>query len=301
MNQLSIKIITWNMGKSTKKISDWMSELQTLTVIEPGEDIIFISVQESTNKIGDEYITLFLSQKLDQYEIIHKGRGTDTIGLSYCVYGYLCVKKCLSPTFINRPKDMIGTYKNLCCTKVTLGFGLQIGQIKLILVCSHLPVDFSDKYLENWGYGERVQTMLDVEHSIIDDLIDVMCGNTCVFWAGDLNFRIQTDGTEQLHKLLSHGFGRYHEADKHFLQTNKLTEYDPLKDDFKTFIKRRKSNRLAYNLNRIPSYCDRIIFRGQFTPVKYYSWPSRHNNTDDTYPLCVAYSDHEPVILEGLI
>jgi hypothetical protein len=302
-NKLTIKIITWNMGKSSKKKLDWNLELDKWTIISPSSDLIFISIQESTKSIGEGEILLALQRKLPDYDVHYKGRGTDIIGLSYYVLGYLCVKKSLPSTVINRPDDVVCIYKKMFCTKSSLGFGITIGNARLIFVCSHLPIDFSDTYLDNYGYTERIEAIRTIKTEIINKIAEVIGPPTSIFWAGDLNFRIQVNGVEQLEKLLANELSDYAEHSKEFLQTSKYIEFNSRKKGYKTFVRQRNSTirEHKYNMLRIPSYCDRIIYRGGFTSLRYYSWPPKNKESSATYPISIAYSDHTPVVLEGFI
>jgi hypothetical protein len=300
---MNVKIVTWNMGKSSRKKLDWASELDKWTCLHPIGDVFFFTIQEATKNLGEVVILNILKNRLPDYEIAYKGRGTDLIGLSYYVYGYLCVRRNLSATIINRQDDVVCLYKKKFCTKSSLGFGLIVGAIKLIFVCSHLPIDLSDTYMSNYGYIERIDAMRTIKTDIITKLKDVMGEPTTVFWAGDLNFRVQIDGVEQLEHLMNRELGDYNEAPKDFLQTSKFVEYDPDKSGFRTFMRKRNSPIHAYSLSRIPSYCDRIIYKGHFKPAHYYSWPPKNQSTQSAqhYPMSIAYSDHEPVILEGFV
>jgi hypothetical protein len=185
------------------------------------------------------------------------------------------------------------------CTKSSLGFGLITNGTKLVFICSHLPVDFSDNYLSNYGYGDRIMAIRTIKTEIIGKLKELMGEPTTIFWAGDLNFRIQMDGVEQLERAMNRELSKYIECKKDFLQTSRYVEYDPHKSGYRTFLRKRKSPINGYSLTRIPSYCDRIIYKGHFIPTHYYSWPSKAKEAD--YPLSIAYSDHEPVLLEGYI
>jgi hypothetical protein len=189
----------------------------------------------------------------------------------------------------------------MLCTKSSLGFAVIINTTKIIFICSHLPIDLNDHYLEKLGYNERAEAMRDTKTIIINKMIEIIGEPTVILWGGDLNFRIQSDGVEQLERFMSRELANYTEVGREFLQTSKYVEFDSHKSGYNTFVRKRKSPIHAYSLLRIPSYCDRVIYKGQFTPIGYYSWPFKSHKNPSEYPKSIAYSDHEPVVLEGTI
>lgn len=297
-NQLSVKIITWNMGSSITKITDWKTEIKRWQ-INNEHDIIFIGFQETTKNIGDDFKHI-LSQELNDYTIFSEGEGS-LLAPTFYVYGYLCVKKV--PTIIinklpienNVFDDSIDSTcirKMGICTKPSLQFTIIVNNIKLIFICSHLPI--ITKNDPSFGFQERKDAM----KTIINNVMKSNNNADMIFWCGDMNFRVNQDKTEQLQYLLNNLPNELPELDGfkehkiNFKHTCRLLEYDDIQN-YNDFIKNR-----PYDKKREPSYCDRVIFKGnKFEPSKYYNLPSVLTE----YPLSIAYSDHEPVVLEGIV
>jgi hypothetical protein len=301
MTSLGIKIITWNMGNSINKILDWTSELQKWTIISPDSDILFITIQETTWDIGSVKFLEALKNKLDnQYNIFFEGNGSYLPYTAFYVFGYLCVKK-----NINIKDNTVGStciYKYYVCTKPTIGFGIVIDNRKLLFICSHLPINTYKKEYDDLGYKDRIEAMQRVTDEVINTVSKTINGADVIFWAGDMNFRIETnsENTEQLTKLLTNPpeFLKEFQEDKiNFKPSCRLIEYD--KENYDTFIKNRIESS-GYDKLRNPSYCDRIIYKYNkknnltIIPKKYFGWPT----TVDNYPLSIAYSDHTPVCFE---
>ena len=297
MTTVSIKTISWNMGESINKIDDWDNELKQWDVINSGEDIIFITLQEASDEIGNTAFFQALNKKLENYTIYQDSEGSIIPTMTFHVFGFICIKDGVKVNRIpyvgtdNQSVSSTCIYKYYVCTKPSQGFGLIVNGKKIIFVGSHFPVNTSDKI--TYGLQERVDAIKKVKYEVINNISNSLGGVDTIIWAGDMNFRIQTDGTEQLDTLLkgSTELKEYSEFTKNFQPTCRFKEFDD-NIDYKKFIKDRK-----YDNKRIPSYCDRIIYKGDFTPTKYYSYPIDKSS----YPKSIAYSDHEPVVLEGYI
>lgn len=303
-NQLSVKIITWNMGKSVTEIhkDEWPTEIKKFEFDSVKSDIIFITLQETTKEIGD-YFKPLLQAELSEYTIFSEGNGSN-LAKSFFVYGYLCVKNNAPHIIINKHPiendvndktiDNTCITKNFVCTKPSVEFGIVINNIKLIFIASHLPI--ITKNDPSLGYKERKLAMKTIFKNVEKTVSKAIGGYNIIFWAGDMNYRINSDGSEQLHTLLNdlpnelpHLIG-FKETEKTFSPTCRFVEYHG--QNFDEFVKQR-----PYDSKRIPSFCDRIIYKGDFAPLKYYNLVKELKE----YPLSIAYSDHEPVVLEGVI
>ncbi len=309
---LSIKCITWNMGKSVKKITDWKTEIYEWTIIAPDTDIIFITIQETSHEIGQNIFYEALKIKLPNYSIFHEGEGiSNRITGDFYVYGYLCVKtsvNIIKKPIINDSKDntinSMCIYKTGVCTKASVGFGIIIDETKLIFVCSHLPVNTKDKIDASFGYQERIDAMKIIKTNIIDNVKKSLGGMDYIFWGGDMNMRIQTDinKTEQLEQILNSNipelFGFKEWNKDNIKKTCRYIEYNEKHDNYGQFIEKRNNIQVesGYDPKRNPSYCDRFIYNGNLLDAKYYSWPQSLS-----YPKSIAYSDHSVVVFETKI
>ncbi len=310
--ELSIKCITWNMGKSVKKILDWKTEIYEWAIISPDTDIIFITIQETSKEIGQNIFYEALKTKLPNYSIFHEGEGiSNRLTGDFYVYGYLCVKSGINITKKPIPNDSkdntinsMCIYKTGVCTKASIGFGIVIDETKLIFICSHLPVNTKDKLNASFGYNERIDAMKLIKTHIIDNVRESLDGVDYIFWGGDMNMRIQTDTnkTEQLEQILNSNipeFVGFKEWDKtNIKKTCRYIEYNEKTDDYSQFIEKRNdiSIESGYDPKRNPSYCDRFIYTGNLLNAKYYSWPQSL-----IYPKSIAYSDHSVVVFDTKI
>lgn len=325
-NQLSVKILTWNMGKSVSKIKNWIEELRNWTVLtEKNPDIFFISIQEADPAAGKAF-KHGLHSILNSYEIYSDSEGTIVPGYNYHVFGYLCIKRDLmkftaplSPTKlidsdrnqlvlkplpkrINPSNDKtffsksMCIYKNRSCTKSSVGFGVIVYGHKFIFIGSHLPVNTKDK--QTYGLNQRKDAMHRIQQDIVSGTqrrFGIKFDS--VFWCGDMNFRVDPDGSEQLSTFMgSDPIKFFKEATREFKPTCRFLEWDGTQN-YNTFSTNRLENAIqSYDPRRIPSYCDRVIWNSSaFTYTKYDSFP----NKNDTLTKSIAYSDHNAVFLEG--
>ncbi|AYV77008.1 MAG: hypothetical protein Barrevirus7_15 [Barrevirus sp.] len=305
---ISVKLITWSVGKNSEsKITDWLAELRQWTIISSTNDIIFITLQEVNKKFGSETFLNALKSKLNGYRIFYQGEGPAISSQDYYVFGYLCVKNDgkTSVNLVNMKStklvDSTCIYKNLICMYPTIGFGYEYDGRKLIFVASTLPMNPNDNDYGNLGYSARIDAMKKIDKEVIQDISKALQGLDTIFWLGNMNFRVQTDGIEQLDDLLSSNLDiikGFREANKNGLQKScKYLEYNGL-SNYEQFVMIRQEGK-SFNKEVIPSYCDRIIYKGLFTPLLYYSYPKKGEIAN--YPKSIAFSTHEPVVLEGVI
>jgi hypothetical protein len=297
MSTVSIKVISWNMGESINKIENWDNELEQWDVINNGEDIIFITLQEATDEIGRNVFFQALNKKLKNYTIYQDSEGSNVPTITFHVFGFVCIKDGVNVNripYVGSGHPSVSStciYKYYVCTKPSQGFGLIVNGKKIIFIGSHFPVNTNDKL--TYGLQERIEAIKKVKEEVIKNIANSLGGVDTIIWAGDMNFRIQSDGTEQLDTLLkgSIELKEYNEFTKNFQPTCRFKEFDDTVE-YDKFTKDRQ-----YDDKRIPSYCDRIIYKGNFIPIDYYSYPKDKSK----YPKSIAYSDHEPVVLEGYI
>jgi hypothetical protein len=306
MTDLTVKIISWNMGKSISKISDWVKELEKWDILSTDVDILFITIQEASSGMGCTFAAALKAKMGPNYKLWYEGEGTWIPFQNFHVFGYLFIKSTVD--VIKPPHDnaidSVCVYKKMygisACTKPSVGAGIIVSKggktHKLIFVGSHLPINPKDVENGSLGLKDRVEAIKTIKKEIIDDIDKSLGGYDVIFWAGDLNFRVQTDGVEQLDQLLKDGeLGGFREHVRAFNETCRYLEYDGV-SNYDEFVAKRISKN-GYDDKRKPSYCDRIIFKGSFEPTEYSTWP----RSGDKYPLSIAYSDHEPVILKGII
>jgi hypothetical protein len=130
-----------------------------------------------------------------------------------------------------------------------------------------------------------------------------------IFWGGDLNMRIQEDGTEQLKGILEKipELNEFKEAEKKeniFIKTCRYKEIEEIEkmDKYQEFVQKRNAKE-GYDPKRTPSYCDRVIYKCLDSPlsnIKYYTWPTMTSDANN-YPPSIAGSDHAVAILEAEI
>ncbi|XP_064093024.1 inositol polyphosphate 5-phosphatase E-like isoform X2 [Macrobrachium nipponense] len=180
-------------------------------------------------------------------------------------------------------------------TKGGVAIGFQFFGTRMLFINSHLTAHEEKQAL-------RIQNFRNICHSLeLPRLLpqkhkhkDVTHRYDCVFWLGDLNFRLAVDRDYVLGKLKKPGNDTY----QHLLQWDQLSQarnrgeafsefeegpitfaptfkYDPGTDHYDTSSKQR-----------VPSYTDRILFKSSRGSVKCCSY--------DACPL-FRTSDHKPV------
>jgi hypothetical protein len=312
------------MGKSLKLIKDWKDELEKWTIIDPKMDIICITIQETSKECGSKLFLNALKDKLTDYTIVSEGEGPIVPGLNFHVYVYVCIK---NKIITKKSTQTLCIRKQGMCTKPSVGIGVDLGCVKLVFAGSHFPIDTKDK--ATLGFAERISAMKEINSKVIKPLTKKLGNdNIKVFWAGDMNFRIQSNGEEQLECLIE-GCKQWrkqqhvdvcpHLLDKKILdeclpEGDLLTEsegvdtfekscrYKESKEgsEAKTISLRFSDSDKKYDKKRIPSYCDRILTRGNGISINTYtSWPI--HTSANIYPLSILYSDHEPVYMTGII
>jgi len=325
-NRLTIRVISWNLGESSKPgiILDWNKELAKWDILEDGSDLIFLSIEEASSLVGKN-IGEALKKKMSSYDVFFEGEGTNIPSLNFHVFGYLCIKKndqykYDDPVENNKKDKTIDTIcfkKKYICTKPSVSIGIEItktGYIPktLVFIGSHLPVNTKDK--ETYGYNLRLEAMRVIRKELLKNVekaIGAENGADAVFWTGDFNFRIQ-EGTEQLANAMKTDIlSEFQEHDlKDVVKTCRYKEY---MGNNETELQSYSTGRISktgesddpnleiYDSRRIPSYCDRVIYKMKsgttFKPTKYYSWP----NNPEGYPISILRSDHTVIVLEGYI
>ena len=196
MADISVRVISWNMGKSIKKISDWNKELQEWSILSNDVDILFITVQEASSTVGHEFANALKSKLGSDYTMISDNEGTWIPFQNFHVFGYLFINKNIN--IINLPIDnKNNAIDSVCirkkmfgfsmCTKPSVGLGVIVSknnkQYKLIFVGSHLPVNVKDKDNNSYGFNERIEAMKLIKKEVIDDLIKLLNGYDTIFWA----------------------------------------------------------------------------------------------------------------------
>lgn len=309
MDKFTVKVITWNMGKSAGKITDWNKELEKWTIISPDTDVIFVTIQETTKSIGSDKFLHALQAKLKDYAIYFSGEGSTVPLMNFYVYGYVCVHAGIP---ITTPMKSDGTIESICvrkmnvCTKPTLGFGIKIYGKSLIFICSHLPVDMSDTKNGSYGLSKRVEAMQKIMSTVVKDITKKLGGADVIIWAGDMNMRFETSGIEQLNSLLTpphvEGLKFFKEPmieEENLSPTCRFLEYSD-KQNYNSFATSRLNKEItSYDQKRKKSYCDRVIYSGELIPKEYASWPKDIPAVE--YPKSIAYSDHEPVVFTAVI
>lgn len=163
-------------------------------------------------------------------------------------------------------------------TKATVGIAFDVlmredrKPVRFVFLSSHLPVDTKDPIA--FGLDARIDALAQAEQQVVEPLLSNGPQTAVVFWAGDLNFRhepkfgapiaiadddldhVNVDNyVDQLDRLLAqqaHRVDRYRESatPRLFRPTCK---YAITKDN--------NSDARLYKSTRIPSYCDRILYR----------------------------------------
>lgn len=276
---LRVLVITWNMNGVG---ADWdrqrwnrydLAQTWANLVRTKDADVVAVCVQETgaRSKLADWLKTHVMPQytltrvknsvallstlgavRFDQHlYVFHRsatmGAGVGTLrGDPVCVGSSgSCVKGTVGATLLVPLKG----------ERTTMG-GNEV--LTLTFLSSHFPmVSVGDEGVRarNKAYAASLKGVLDPllvkAHRTYDD---VSAGDV-VFWAGDMNYRIEASGADQLAREKDAGrvFARFSECERTFEPTCKLSVR--AQGTERTYVTKTKKGA------RTPSYCDRILWR----------------------------------------
>ncbi|XP_011643025.1 inositol polyphosphate 5-phosphatase E isoform X2 [Pogonomyrmex barbatus] len=304
--ELKIFVGTWNMNGQTppKELNDFMLPSHIETV----PDLLAIGTQESCSERTEWEAAL--QETLGPSHVLLTSTNLGTLHLA------LFIRRDLIWFCSIAEEDSFSTRPGTAFrTKGAVAIALMIFGTSFLFVTAHLTAH-QDKVKERVNDIKRIVRNLDLpkELPIRQKSKDVTQNFDCVFWCGDLNFRLAQPREEviqwitntcfpqespinmhkdQLRNILNEGavLRGFEEAPIMFPPTYK---YDPGTHNFDSSSKQRT-----------PAYTDRILFRGKGHARGYIRRVSHENSTSskDGVIECLVYdsvpsictSDHKPV------
>ncbi|KAG5305877.1 INP5E phosphatase, partial [Pseudoatta argentina] len=303
--ELKIFIGTWNMNGQTppKELNDFMlpSDIETVP------DLLAIGTQESCSERHEWEAAL--QETVGPSHVLLTSSNLGTLHLALFIRRDL-IWFCSIPEEDNFSTRTGTAFR----TKGAVAIALMIFGTSFLFVTAHLTAH-QDKVKERVNDIKRIVRNLDLpkELPIRHKSKDVTQNFDCVFWCGDLNFRLAQPREEviqwitntcfpqespinmrkdQLKNILNEGavLRGFEEAPIMFPPTYK---YDPGTQNFDSSSKQRT-----------PAYTDRILFRGKGHTRGYIRRVSHEiSNSKDGVIECLIYdsvpsmctSDHKPV------
>jgi len=286
---LRVRVITWNIAEISKSVKAWLNEElngpEWRAIIEKLQyDILCVTVQEDTldGNFG-KALRIFLKN----YEVAEYSNGAPgKVVRTYVFYTHRHIQPDSADT-----KSACLLRKVAFCTKSTVGVSLQTYQgIQLVFLGSHFPVDPKKA---DFGLDARKRAEEQTIQKVLAPLLKRQ--PYAIMWAGDLNYRVTSNGREQLddeRRRPGGAFSEFKEAPRKFFPTCKLQEAPT--------CNRKESDTskqpACYAKNRLPSFCDRILFRASkevlISNMRYESYAD---------PKAVQKSDHNLVYGDFLI
>lgn len=165
-------------------------------------------------------------------------------------------------------------------TKGAVWIRVKYNAYSFLFVNLHLPVNVKtvdqngEKVLKNetLGYRYRAESL----QYIIKELQDKIETTTFTVFGGDLNFRINPDGKDQLETLLqSYSYVKEFpfpdESSKTYTCKFLTKDIYKGKEEFEscrlTKIKNSTGQKECHDKERLPSRCDRFLYRSKYTPT----------------------------------
>ena len=188
---------------------------------------------------------------------------------------------------------------NLIGSKGTIIIKLSGNNQDLFFIGSHLPMD---KHKEDLGLEIRLDAMDQVIKYLRNNINPNKKFN--ILWTGDLNFRKDDNGNDQLLMLLDNGID-VNPLPLEFQDLSQIDNYGPtcktVMYDKKTYCdetcKTTGCNNSCYDIEgkkgkRTPSYCDRVIGYNSVGPYTNYNTVTFLAKEYEF----IKYSDHNPIM-----
>lgn len=297
---MQIKVFTFNISELNKHLDDlninqFKTDLQQ--IFKPlSNTIYFISTQEDRKK------SFFIDLVIDIFDptkyMIHSSYYASW-DKNFNVHGLVIVPmKLYQNSNFNFEPDKVLSH-NLIKSKGSIIIELSNDNQNLFFIGSHLPMDKNKKDL---GLDIRLNAMDQVIKYLRDNINPKKKFN--ILWTGDLNFRKDDDGNDQLLMSLHNGID-YNPMPLEFQDLSQIDNYNPtcktVMYEEKTFCdetcKTTDCDNSCYDIEgkkgkRTPSYCDRVI---GYNSVGSYTDYNTVTFLAKEYEF-IKYSDHNPIM-----
>lgn len=298
----NIRIITWNVGESHKvPYSDNLYYPMFRNIImkkinNKYPDIIVFCTQEDTKKcMLDELFTNITNCKdLSKYTGIeyqyfseYNNDVTDVFVNNFKIKIHMLLNNKLSDDIsVKFVKNCIR--KGMLCTKGGIAVNIKWGDKQIKVYNNHLPVD-SKK--DDMGYDKRLSGFKNNIKKFDDKFKNIKDGKSVTFIAGDLNFRMYKKDSKYQDQLINNVdlYNNFKEADIKFPPTCKAK----INREGKKFNLDRYQINVGDGNDRIPSYCDRILYSTNNNDINIVNYDSYVDGI-------IKFSDHDLVYLDAI-
>jgi hypothetical protein len=297
---MQIKVFTFNISELNKHIDDLnLNQFQDdlRKIFTPlSNTIYFISTQEDRKKsfFIDSVIEIF-----DPTKYIIQASYYPSWDKNFNVHGLLIVPiRLYKKNNFSFSGNKILSH-NLIGSKGSVLIKLSSDDQDLFFIGSHLPMD---KNKEDLGLQIRLDAMDQIIKYLRNNLTSKKKFN--ILWTGDLNFRKDDNGNDQLLMSLDNGID-YNLQPLEFKDLSQIDNYGPtcktVMYDEKQFCdetcKTIGCDNSCYEIEgkkgkRTPSYCDRVIGYNSVGPYKNYSTVTFLAKEFEF----IKYSDHNPIM-----
>ena len=289
---LRVRIITWNVGNAPP------SSLTPL-LAEANEQLIVFGVQECVweakyssksfgqlidKQLGDHYYHLETANIMGDDQSLERFDPTKTGGLRLFIYAQRHLRKHIKKVKIHRENTGAASIWH---NKGGVGISLRLFKCKLMFVNSHLAA-----HREN--IKDRDHDAEEIAQSFSTDKTSFIHRYDYCFWMGDLNYRLDLPREEVLPLIADEKWLQLQAMDQLNRQRRDLpgyvlSDFEELPTNFApTFKRNRDGPGYESTKMRVPSWCDRVLYRVR--PGRSIK-PSGYGVVEE-----VVSSDHRPVV-----
>lgn len=324
-NSLRLRVLTFNLGENKKSKAEWEQEFAQWPMLTDKQyDLLSVALQEdfatqlAQGKLR-QALTEFMA-KQGYAEAVKASTTPAKINEPFAVKGVTFVRKDIYDSAFLAPNNAREPYvstKTLClgaglkkvaCTKATVGIKTVLGgpySLDYTFLASHMPINTK---VDDLGYAERVEAMKQSVAKVVLPLTPATPKNRLLVWAGDLNFRTDAGGKDQLTEALrsEQGFGiSLREDEARLLQMKPTCKMVPCTDQACPICRQRvsESDPTCYQTEtkkgqRVPSRCDRVLHA--FVPRSSASSVTQTAYNAFSAP-AVRISDHNAVVADFVL
>jgi len=284
---VSLFMVTWNMGNAAPP-----DDINCL--LPPGHDIYAICGQEAEYAPKD---STYPSCETEWFDQLRTTLGDDYVQLTSCTLLYIrmiiLVKKKLYFHISNVQRSTVATgIAGVLGNKGGVGISFHVCETRILIVGAHLAAHAERFAVRNENYCEIVKGL-----KLAPSGLDLFSYFHHVLWFGDLNYRINLSRTETIERIVENDFETLREYDQ-LLEERKAERCfvgfkEGLVNFRPTYRYERGSRVYSTEKMRIPSWCDRVMWR---------SLPNAKIELK-SYGCCdeIKTSDHSPVFASLLI
>ena len=292
--EMKVLACTWNINEgvyTNDQIDQWIS------YIDEEPDIIALGVQELDMSISAIVTGSKYSEKAEKWKQLISTSINCKSGNAYDESGWyqLCgivlfvfVKKEIKShiKMFGLSECRTGAIGGKLANKGGVAIGFKIFDSTICFVNSHLAAhqEFVERRNKDW---EEISKMNIVYANGDKNTYIPLLDHDIVIWIGDLNYRIDLDHEEVIEMIQNEDIATLYQFDQLYKQRIKRKVFHGFTEPEITFAPTFKVKPdTGYKENRIPSWCDRILYKTK----------RRHGVVVEKYSSFEVYcSDHKPV------